>query len=224
MWEGDFVGRDHSCWCLRPCLRSRRHNRRCRRTSTLRRCRGCRQPRPPIWTRKDGSCWPPAGGQTGSRAHARHELQPEGAQPQYSIGRQQSCRPALFSARGPHHRQRDRPAVPVVAHVPAGLRQGPSSRSSTSSSTTRTSQASPRRRHAHHLWTHVVLRTPREQRAVEEDGRTLRTAETVQLMMIMGDYFRVGFMINAIDQHLPPERKALLPPLNRSPRKYEDSP
>ena len=38
---------------------------------------------------------------------------------------------------------------------------------------------------------------------------------TVQLMMIMGDYFRVGFMMNAIDQHLPPERKPLLPPLAR---------
>jgi hypothetical protein len=38
---------------------------------------------------------------------------------------------------------------------------------------------------------------------------------TVQLMMIMGDYFRVGFMMNAIDQHLPPERKPLLPTLNR---------
>jgi hypothetical protein len=38
---------------------------------------------------------------------------------------------------------------------------------------------------------------------------------TVQLMMIMGDYFRVGFMMNAVDQHLPPERKPLLPPLNR---------
>ena len=37
--------------------------------------------------------------------------------------------------------------------------------------------------------------------------------QTVQLMMIMGDYFRVGFMMNAVDQHLPPERKALLPPL-----------
>jgi hypothetical protein len=36
---------------------------------------------------------------------------------------------------------------------------------------------------------------------------------TVQLMMIMGDYFRVGFMLNAIDQHLPPARAALLPPL-----------
>lgn len=39
--------------------------------------------------------------------------------------------------------------------------------------------------------------------------------QTVQLMMIMGDYFRVGFMMNAIDQHLPAERKALLPMLNR---------
>jgi hypothetical protein len=38
---------------------------------------------------------------------------------------------------------------------------------------------------------------------------------TVQLMMIMGDYFRVGFMMNAVDQQLPPDRKALLPPLNR---------
>ena len=36
---------------------------------------------------------------------------------------------------------------------------------------------------------------------------------TVQMMMIMGDYFRVGLMLNAIDQHLPPGRAALLPPL-----------
>jgi len=39
--------------------------------------------------------------------------------------------------------------------------------------------------------------------------------QTVQLMMIMGDYFRVGFMMNAVDQHLPLERQALLPPLGR---------
>jgi hypothetical protein len=38
---------------------------------------------------------------------------------------------------------------------------------------------------------------------------------TVQLMMIMGDYFRVGFMMNAVDQQLPPDRKPLLPALNR---------
>jgi hypothetical protein len=38
---------------------------------------------------------------------------------------------------------------------------------------------------------------------------------TVQIMMIMGDYFRVGFMLNAIDQQLPPGREALLPALKR---------
>ena len=38
---------------------------------------------------------------------------------------------------------------------------------------------------------------------------------TVQLMMIMGDYFRVGFMMNAVDQHVPPERTPLLPPSGR---------
>jgi hypothetical protein len=46
---------------------------------------------------------------------------------------------------------------------------------------------------------------------IEHFGRQ----HTVQLMMIMGDYFRVGFMMNAVDQHLPPERKALLPSLPR---------
>jgi 4-carboxymuconolactone decarboxylase len=39
--------------------------------------------------------------------------------------------------------------------------------------------------------------------------------QTVQLMMIMGDYFRVGFMMNAVDQRLPPNREALLPALKR---------
>jgi hypothetical protein len=31
----------------------------------------------------------------------------------------------------------------------------------------------------------------------------------------MGDYLRVGIMLNAVDQHLPPGREALLPPLER---------
>ena len=35
------------------------------------------------------------------------------------------------------------------------------------------------------------------------------------LRKIMGDYFRVGFMMNAVDRQLPADRKALLPPLNR---------
>jgi hypothetical protein len=34
-------------------------------------------------------------------------------------------------------------------------------------------------------------------------------------MMIMGEYFKAGFMMNAVDQHLPPERESLLPPLKR---------
>jgi hypothetical protein len=38
---------------------------------------------------------------------------------------------------------------------------------------------------------------------------------TIQLMMIMGEYFKAGFMMNAVDQHLPPGREALLPPLNK---------
>lgn len=49
------------------------------------------------------------------------------------------------------------------------------------------------------------------QRMVDHFGRQ----HTVQLMMIMGDYFRVGFMMNAVDQHLPPDRKPLLPMLDR---------
>jgi 4-carboxymuconolactone decarboxylase len=34
---------------------------------------------------------------------------------------------------------------------------------------------------------------------------------TVDLMSIMTDYHRVGLMLNAVDQHLPPSRPALLP-------------
>jgi 4-carboxymuconolactone decarboxylase len=49
------------------------------------------------------------------------------------------------------------------------------------------------------------------QKMVSHFGRQ----HTVQIMAIMGDYFRVGFMLNAVDQQLPPGRKALLPPLKR---------
>lgn len=38
---------------------------------------------------------------------------------------------------------------------------------------------------------------------------------TVDFMTIMGDYLRVGIMLNAVDQQLPPSREALLPPLDR---------
>ena len=49
------------------------------------------------------------------------------------------------------------------------------------------------------------------QKMVNHFGRQ----HTVQIMAIMGDYFRVGFMLNAVDQHLPPERKPLLPTLKK---------
>lgn len=38
---------------------------------------------------------------------------------------------------------------------------------------------------------------------------------TVEIMALMGDYFTVGTMMNAADQHLPAGREALLPPLTR---------
>jgi 4-carboxymuconolactone decarboxylase len=38
---------------------------------------------------------------------------------------------------------------------------------------------------------------------------------TVDLMAIMGDYTRVGIMLNAVDQHVPADRQALLPPAKR---------
>ena len=38
---------------------------------------------------------------------------------------------------------------------------------------------------------------------------------TVDFMRIMGDYIRVGIMLNAVNQQMPPNRQALLPPLER---------
>jgi 4-carboxymuconolactone decarboxylase len=38
---------------------------------------------------------------------------------------------------------------------------------------------------------------------------------TVEIMQLMGDYFIVGTMMNAADQHLPPTRQPLLPALAR---------
>lgn len=49
------------------------------------------------------------------------------------------------------------------------------------------------------------------QKMVDHFGRQ----HTVDVMSIMGDYIRVGIMLNAVDQHLPPERESLLPPLAR---------
>jgi alkylhydroperoxidase family enzyme len=49
------------------------------------------------------------------------------------------------------------------------------------------------------------------QRMVDHFGRQ----RTVQLLQIMGAYLRVGIMLNAVDQQVPPDRKEILPPLNR---------
>jgi len=49
------------------------------------------------------------------------------------------------------------------------------------------------------------------QKMVSQFGRQ----RTVQIMMIMGEYFKAGFMMNAVDQHLPPEREALMPVLKK---------
>jgi 4-carboxymuconolactone decarboxylase len=49
------------------------------------------------------------------------------------------------------------------------------------------------------------------ERMVTQFGRQ----QTVQMMTIMGDYIRVGIMLNAVDQQLPPGREALLPELDR---------
>jgi 4-carboxymuconolactone decarboxylase len=40
---------------------------------------------------------------------------------------------------------------------------------------------------------------------------------TVEIMQLMGDYFTVGSLMHAVDQHLPPTRQALLPALPRKP-------
>ena len=50
---------------------------------------------------------------------------------------------------------------------------------------------------------------------VKEYGRQ----GTIEIMALMADYFTVGMMMNAVDQHLPPDRKPLmpaLPPLTRA--------
>ena len=47
---------------------------------------------------------------------------------------------------------------------------------------------------------------------VDQFGRQ----RTVEIMALMGDYFTVGMMMNAVDQHLPPQRQPLLPLLTRS--------
>jgi 4-carboxymuconolactone decarboxylase len=48
-------------------------------------------------------------------------------------------------------------------------------------------------------------------RQIQQFGRQ----NTIEIMQLMGDYFMVGMMMNAADQHLPATRQPLLPPLTR---------
>ena len=36
---------------------------------------------------------------------------------------------------------------------------------------------------------------------------------TMEITMVMGDYAMTAMVLNAVDQHLPPDREPLLPPL-----------
>ena len=38
---------------------------------------------------------------------------------------------------------------------------------------------------------------------------------TMEIVMVMGDYAMTAMVLNAVDQHLPPDREPLLPPLSR---------
>lgn len=58
----------------------------------------------------------------------------------------------------------------------------------------------------------TLLREHRVSSALWADMvRLFGRQQTVQLMTIMGDYLRVGIMLNAVDQRLPAGREALLP-------------
>jgi 4-carboxymuconolactone decarboxylase len=48
-------------------------------------------------------------------------------------------------------------------------------------------------------------------RQIQQFGRQ----NTIEIIQLMGDYFMAGMMMNAADQHLPPTRQPLMPPLAR---------
>ena len=123
---------------------------------------------------------------------------------------------AVFSARGADHRAGDRPAIRMVRARAGGSAAGARAIGdrrrqarpdvtglSDKDATLITFGRTLYREHrvSSELWAKMIGHFGRQ--------------HTVQLMMIMGDYFSVGFMMNAVDQHLPPTREALLPPLKR---------
>ena len=99
-----------------------------------------------------------------------------------------------------------------TAHEPAGLRQG-LEQSVIDVVKHRRSVAGLSEKDAAFIsFGRTLLREHRVSSAQWADMvRLFGRQQTVQLMTIMGDYLRVGIMLNAVDQQLPPGRQPLLP-------------
>ena len=99
-----------------------------------------------------------------------------------------------------------------TAHEPAGLRQG-LEQSVIDVVKHRRSVAGLSEKDATFItFGRTLLREHKVSSALWADMvRLFGRQQTVQLMTIMGDYLRVGIMLNAVDQRLPAGREALLP-------------
>jgi hypothetical protein len=99
-----------------------------------------------------------------------------------------------------------------TAHEPAGLRQG-LEQSVIDVVKHRRNVAGLSEKDATFItFGRTLLREHRVSSALWADMvRLFGRQQTVQLMTIMGDYLRVGIMLNAVDQRLPAGRQALLP-------------
>ena len=99
-----------------------------------------------------------------------------------------------------------------TAHEPAGLRQG-LEQSVIDVVKHRRNVAGLSEKDATFItFGRTLLREHRVSSALWADMvRLFGRQQTVQLMTIMGDYLRVGIMLNAVDQQLPPGRQPLLP-------------
>jgi hypothetical protein len=99
-----------------------------------------------------------------------------------------------------------------TAHEPAGLRQGLEQSVIDVVKHRRSVAGLSEKDAAFITFGRTLLREHRVGSALWADMvRLFGRQQTVQLMTIMGDYLRVGIMLNAVDQHLPPGREALLP-------------
>jgi len=99
-----------------------------------------------------------------------------------------------------------------TAHEPAGLRQGLEQSVIDVVKHRRSVAGLSEKDAAFITFGRTLLREHRVSSTVWADMvRLFGRQQTVQLMTIMGDYLRVGIMLNAVDQRLPPGREALLP-------------